>query len=299
MKLDLNAIPGELVTFHASDGIELQGFFVKSKKRTRKAVIHISGLTGNFHRGAAVKRMLPFYLDKGYDFLLINTRGSGVISRLYQVKDKKVKRKTIGTAFEKFEESERDLKGAIEFLKSRRYRKIILQGHSTGCQKATYYMYKTRDRRVAAIVLLAPADDYNVVDKKELGKRWMPTVRYAKEKVKKGPNELMPKKLVKNKIISVQRFLSVNDLSRVEARIFNYESGNFKEFRSMTLPVLAVFGTKEQHKTKPVSVYLKQLSKATRSKKFTAIEIEGGDHDFKPHEKEAAQKVVDWLDKVV
>jgi hypothetical protein len=159
-------------------------------------------------------------------------------------------------------------------------------------------MYKTNDKRVSAVVLLAPADDYNTA-KKILGKKWKVAANFAKRMLKKKSDELIPRDLVKHQFFSVQRFLSKHDLSGVEARIFNYESGNFREFRSMALPVMAVFGSKEEYKTKPVRIYLKQLAKVTRSKKFAAIEIKGANHAFKNHEAETAREVVKWLNKMV
>jgi len=297
MKFDPAAIQGELITYHATDRIELQGFLIRGK-RSGKIVVHIHGLTGSFFRNVAVKRKIPYYLSAGYDFFLINTRGHGTITPMYRVKGKKERWVQIGTAFEKFEDCVKDLKGVVKYLRSKGYKKIILQGHSTGCQKATYYMYKTGDRGIAAIVLLAPADDYNTT-KKMLKKKWKTAFNFSKRIIKKKPNELMPRELIKNKILSVQRFISTNDLSRVEARLFNYESGNLREFRSMTLPVLAVFGSKEEYKTKPVRIYLKQLERTTRSEKFLAIEIPGANHAFKGHEAETAQAVVEWLNMVV
>ena len=62
MKFDTSAILGELVTYHATDGVELQGFLAKSKRRTGKVVVHIHGLTGSFFRSAMQKRMVPHYL---------------------------------------------------------------------------------------------------------------------------------------------------------------------------------------------------------------------------------------------
>jgi alpha-beta hydrolase superfamily lysophospholipase len=298
MKFDVDAIPGDLITFHASDGIELQGFLVKSKRRTGKIIVSIHGLTGSFFRSATQKRMIPHYADGGYDYFSINTRGHGTLSPMYRVRGKKVKWMEIGTALERFEDCVKDLKGVVSLLKAKGYRKIILQGHSTGCQKATYYMYKTGDRRISAVVLLAPADDYNT-GKKQLKGKWKKAVSIAKKMVKAKSRELMPSRAIIGKRLTAWRFLSTNDLSNVEARLFNYEAKTLKEFRSMTLPVMAVFGSKEQYRTKNVRIYLKMLEKQTRSKNFLAVEIPGANHDFRMHEAETAQAVVEWLDKAV
>jgi len=298
MKFDPSDIQGELITYHATDGIELQGFLVKSKRRTGKVVVHIHGLTGSFFKNATVKRMIPYYLSSGYDFFLINTRGHGTITPMYRVKGKKVKRIEIGTALEKFEDCVKDLRGVVNFIRKRGYKKIILQGHSTGCQKVTYYTYKTKGRRISAVVLLAPADDYNVA-KKQLKRKWKYAVNFAKKMLKKKSKELMPTQMINNKRLSAWRFLSTNDLSNIEARVFNYELKNLREFSGMTLPVMVIFGTKEQYKTKPVRIYLQKLERLTRSKKFLAVEIPDANHDFRKHEAETAKAIIEWLNKVV
>ncbi len=296
MEFDIKEISGNLITYTAIDGTELQGFLVKSKKKTNKVVIHVHGLTGNFFRSLPTRKIIPFYLTAGYDFLSINTRGHDIVSWLVKVKGKKRKGFSAGTAFEKFEDCVKDIGGIVDFVAKKGYKNIVLQGHSTGCQKATYYVYKIRDKRVSSIVLLAPADDYNV-DKKKLGKKWKPAVKLARKLAKKNPNSLMPLGMTNDELFSAQRFLSLSDKSRVEARIFDYEVGSLKEFSNITCPILAIFGSKEQYRTKPVRIYLDQLKIATKSKKFQGVEIKGANHSFQDHEQALALSVVNWLNK--
>lgn len=293
MGFNINKIKGELVAYKTSDGLELHGFLIKSRSNPKKIVVHIHGLTGNFFRKALPHKIAQHCLSVGYDFLIVNTRGHGTISWINGAKLGKRKNVEIGTALERFEDCVQDLKGVIDFLASTGYKKIILQGHSTGCQKSIYYIYKTQDKRVSAIVLLAPADDYNA-NIKILGRKWKKAVNFAKKIVQKTPNKLMPLNLTNNEYLSAQRFLSLNDLSRVESRIFNYGS-NLKEFGALKLPILAIFGSKDESRTKPVKLYLKKLAAVTASRNFVTAEIKHANHSFKNYEAKTARVVVNWL----
>ncbi len=296
MKSSFYKIRGELVTFYADDGLELQGFLARSKIRTKKAIIHIHGLTGAFFRSHLASKLLPKFLSAGYDSFVINTRGYGIISRFKIITGKKSLRMNSGTALERFEDCVKDVRGAIKFLLSQGYRKIILLGHSTGCQKSIYYVHKEKDKRISAIILLAPADDYNV-NKKELKGKWKMAVKTAKKLLKKNPNALLPLNLTNNEYLSAQRFLSFGDLSRVESRLFDYES-DLKEFQSIRIPTIAIFGSREEYKTKPVSTYLEKLRRLSNSPNFSAIEIKGATHSFQNHEAETANAVINWLNKI-
>lgn len=99
-------------------------------------------------------------------------------------------------------------------------------------------------------------------------------------------------------------FLAINtrgslmDERRVEAQLFDYAKGEFKLFRRIKTPMLAVFGNKEEYKMMAVSKYLDMLRKASTSRCFGALEIRGADHGFSGKEKELAQAVVSWLDNL-
>jgi len=298
MSFDINHIPGELIAFKTSDGYELHGFLIKGKnkkKKSGKVLISIHGMTGNFYSWPGSRLMAKIFLQNGYDFFKINTRGHDVVSKYYRNIKGKSESYLGGTAYEKFEDSWKDIAGAVSEMKEKGYKKIILFGHSTGCQKAAYYAYKTNSKDISAVVLMAPADGFNT-NKKELGRKFYPTLRLARRLAQRN-QKLIPLEDGFNSM-SPKRFLSIADLKSVEARLFNYEDNKMKEFSKIKVPICAVFGSNEEYKTKPVRIYLKQLAKVTRSKKFVAVEIKGADHAFKNHEAETAKVVVKWLDKL-
>ncbi|MBI4144432.1 alpha/beta fold hydrolase [Candidatus Woesearchaeota archaeon] len=283
----VHSISGLLVEFSAADGILLHGFLEKPKKRTNTCIIYIHGMGGNFYKHALVKKISKTAVSRNFAFFSMNTRGHDALAKSHSVKGGK---KNIGTNLEVFEHCIRDIKGAINALKKLGFSSFILAGHSTGCQKVTYYQYKTKDRRVKALVLLAPADDFNI-QKKSSAKKFSKVVKLAEALVKKRKPEVV---LDVFDGFSAQRFLSIASPKRVESRLFNYDS-KLKEFSSITVPVYACFGSKEEYATKPVKTLLSILARKTNSVFFTPVVVKNANHGFNHHEEELARSVLKWL----
>jgi pimeloyl-ACP methyl ester carboxylesterase len=288
----MDGIKGELVSFPTQDGLILHGFLAKPKARSDKAILNVHGLHGNFYKSKYANAISQTAVRNGFCFLSIEQRGSYAAFGMGQKKGKKFKRLLGGGSYEKFEDSAYDIDGAVRFLKRIGIKKIFLQGHSTGCQKITYYQYKKQNSAVKAIILLGPVDDYNL-RKTELGRKFGEAVKFARKNIK-NKDMLMPKKYI-NGMFSVSRFLSFADLKYVESRIFNYELPRLKEFGSIRQPILAVFGSKEQYACKPVDKYMRILAANSKSKRFTSLIIRNADHGFRNKEKELATKLIDYL----
>lgn len=291
-----SALKGELVSFPTADGLRLHGFLVRARGRSDRALIHIHGLEGSFYRGDFAKGIARHLAANGINFLTIELRGSYTSTGFRKVKGKKHAWLSAGGGFERFEDCIYDIGGAIRFLGGLGIKKVYLEGHSTGCQKITYYQYKKRDRRVKALILAAPADDYNL-QKHELGRRFTNAIKAARILYKRNRRADMPKRYVKRGY-SAGRFLSFSDLRFVEARLFNYESNKLKEFSAIRQPILALFGEKEEFALKPVREYMKILKRDTGSRKFDYLIIKGADHGFDGKDKEVARKISDWLNAI-
>lgn len=285
-----HAIDGKLVTFLASDRLILNGFLTGSKS-SRRCIMYVHGMTGNFYHGALAKVLAERASRSGYSSFLINTRGHDVLSsgRFLTRSQRRVR---IGTLVERFEDSVKDIDGAIRFLKKSGYREFVLAGHSTGCQKILYYQYRKRRKDVRALILLAPDDDYNL-NKRELGNKWAGLVRKAKKlsRTKKGNtyNPEFP--------FSPARFVSVADPNKIEARLFNYD-GRLAEFSSIETPMYVVFGTKDEGAVRPVKDYVSILWEKTGSRNYGSLIIKNARHSFTGYEDVVADSVLKWLGRI-
>lgn len=278
---------GKAVRFLASDGFRLSGLLFGKGKTAKTCMIYLHGMGGSMINGIS----LAFAKNAGSEcaFFSFSNRGHDLVSSLWRFSGGKRKRLIAGLAFEKFEDSMQDIGGAMDALQKLGFRRFILCGHSTGCQKAIYYQYKKSDKRVVGIALLAPADDYNL-NKKDYGRNYSAMLSKCKEMIRKGKgNEVVDRKLG----FSAQRLDSILDQRRAEARIFDY-NGKLSEFASVKTPILAVFGSEEEHKLMPVKRYLEILDVRSSSIRFRSCEMPGADHSFFSREEELAAYVNKW-----
>ncbi|MDG6989490.1 MAG: alpha/beta fold hydrolase [Nitrososphaerota archaeon] len=252
----MNTTSGELIQFEASDGLILTGFLAKSKYPNETVVVHVHGFGGNFASFSSLFRIYGRALKQGFSLFTINTRGAGLKTR-FRSDNKSF---TIGSSNEVFEDCVKDISGAILAVKRLGFERVILSGHSTGCQKVTYYQSLTQNESVKGLILLAPTDDYNA-NKKDLGVKFDAAASLAKSMVALGMgHQPMPEETGVH-FMSAMRFNSVANLENPEANIFNYEAPKLNIYSKVEVPVLAVFGGQEQYRTKPVKQYIQKLYK--------------------------------------
>lgn len=289
-------MPGELVKFTTKDGLVLEGFLHHSAKKNRRAIIHVHGMIGTFYKPPFLWELSKELKDTGYDLFMFNNRGTGLETRFTS----KGRRKDIGTAHEKFEECILDIDAAIKTMQELGYKEFFLSGHSTGCQKITYYQAKKQNKKVKALLLLAPADDYNEARKK-LGKKFQTAVKTAKQMDRQGKGpEIVPKWVSTYSGIeafSAKRFLSVADSKSTEAQVYNYH-GRMANFSKIKEPMFAVFGSKEAHKEISPRKMLKILREKTNSELLITCEIKGAKHSFYGNEKELVKGIKNFIVKL-
>ncbi len=284
-KTNINKINVDLVKFKTKDGLLLDGFVSKSKPNNKKIIIHIHGMTGDFFRGGFIFQLSRQLKGTPFDLFSINTRGYGLITKFYCGK----KRKRIGTAREKIIESIYDIDGAIKEATKMGYKEFVLSGHSTGCQKVALYQSKKQSKKVKALLLLSPCDDYNLEKIKPTYKK---SLGIAKKMVSTGKgNDILPS-WISN--YSAKRYLSFADPKNLEAQLFNY-NGKLKHFSNVKQPILALFGGKDYFADKNGKESLATLRKKTKSVLMETIIISGAIHIYTGKEKEVSKAITTFL----
>lgn len=287
-KVKSGEIEGKLVSFLTNDKLPLEGFISRSKAHNKKLIISVHGMTGDFFSYPLMWTLAKELIGTNYDLFLANNRGSGIKTKFY-LKDG---RRILGTAYEKFEDCILDIDAAVNKAKKLGYKEIILAGHSTGCQKITYYQAKKQNKIVKGIILLSPASDYEIALER-FGKKLLQIVAKMKKLIAKGRGNLVIPKYTGD--YTINRFVSFADPTRAEAETFNY-GGELKLFSKIRTPILAVFGTKEKHTAgRKVTQMLQILRIKSNSVIIATAEILGGDHSFVGKEKETCLAVKEFL----
>ncbi len=271
-----------IFSFKTSDGLDLYGGLIeakKSQKRNKKdaktAVVHVHGMTAFFFEGKLIQAVAKAANSAGHDFFAFNNRGMGSVSL--------INKRFLGTSLEDFEGCKYDISAALTSLQKLGYEKYILVGHSTGCQKVTYYAATTKKFKIESIILLAPADDL-AIQKDLLGKDFNAYLKEAEEltKNRKGDTILPPR--FKTTMFSAKRFYHLFKDNSLEGDIFNYTkpiimTGKIKQ------PILAVFGEKEQYTILRPKVMLEKIAATFTNKKSKTVIIPNADHSFHGEEK--------------
>ena len=263
----------------------LDGFYraAPARKKGRSAaapplIAFVHGMGSNFYRSKLKKAFLDAASAAGFPILAFNNSGAEG-----------------GTASERFTDCLYDLDAVRAWARRRMHGSIVWVGHSTGCQKATYWESRRRTAAApasAAIVLLAPADD-NAILARDLGQGGLARkIAWARREIAAGCPDSMFERAYER--FTARRFLSVADAASTEASIFRY-AGPLAAFRRLRCPVLAVFGDAEEFAALPPAAMLDKLAAATRSPRFDSWLVPGAGHSFRGAEAPLAAAVCRWV----
>ncbi len=278
MSLESWTLPGTLVALPLKRKRErpLDGFLAHGTKANRHLAVFVHGMGGNFYRSVFKKTMMEQCRRSRFDVLSFNNRG-------YENQ----------VASETFRDCLQDLDAALAFGVSRGYRTFTLIGHSTGCQKITYYQAVRKRPDVTGLVLAAIGDDYAIC-RRDLGPRYGYWVRRARQLVEEGKGDTrLPAACLG---FEAARFLSVAIRDELEASLFDFE-GPMKHFRRIATPMLALFPAEEQFACIPVEEMADILEAKTRSADFERVVIPDADHSFHGQEKPAVLAISRWITK--
>jgi pimeloyl-ACP methyl ester carboxylesterase len=235
----------KLVRINSIDGIEMVGLLYEPEENSHKIAIHVHGLCGNFYENRFIDTLAKEYTDKDISFLTFNNRGVNYISDLKKGNDSEL----IGGCYERFKDSLLDIEGAVNFVKENGYTDIILEGHSYGCNKVSYYYNKKKDKCIRKIVLLAPCDipreSLKFLSKDEYEKAKEESTRLVNEGKEK---ELIDFSINSNGVIAAGTYYNdflpngENDFIRYNDGI----NGKSEVFNSIDIPVLIIFGDEDQ-----------------------------------------------------
>ena len=221
-------------------------------------------------------------------FIYEHNRGHSIENDIV-MKDGSFKR--CGCMYEIFEDCIYDIDLAIQTAKG--YKKIILLGHSYGCNKVIYYYYKKHPNILG--IILASAPDM-------IGSHLLVEPDY-KELLKEAKNNIdnnKPTKLL-HKMIEDYMYMSsltyynwYNENSNLNNLPVISNKEHWEQFETIEVPILTFSGSNEED-------YYLQLDllkdKALNCKKFEYKIIEDTGHTYKNKELEVANLIFDWINK--
>lgn len=274
----------EFVRFKATDDVELQGWLSLGSSDT--AVVHIHGMSGNGYENYFLDNLRDVCTQNDMTFFTIDTRGRGVISEFKQGD----KTKLAGSCFEIFEESVRDIQGAIDYLKARGKKKFVLEGHSLGCTKVVNFVLNEDVADVTKIILLAPTD---MAGWAKLDPNHATYLTKAKQLLADGkPEELVGAQCWSdNTPLSAQTYPTICEEGS-SADIYGQREGGAL-LGQVEPPMLIPYGAEDigiKEIDGTMDNYLKRVNPIKHVNTQVAV-IEGAPHSFRDHEQELANVV--------
>jgi alpha-beta hydrolase superfamily lysophospholipase len=286
-------IPVLLTQIKTRDDVRLDGIFVKPVRKGKTALIWLHGLTSYFHSSKTLIHELSSRCQKaGIGYLKFDTRGHDLITR------GSGKHVLLGTLFEKFEDCIYDIRAMIVYAKRLGYKNIVLAGHSTGANKAVYYLYKTRDKSVKGVVLIGGINDI-AAEKKRVGKKeFERIIRITNKLYRKDPASFF---WSRGFLYTARRSMSLHTPESPED-VFPYYNlkARWKELKSIRAPLAVILGSRDEYLDRPAKELIEIFHKnATRTKHFDSVIIKGAGHSFTKKEKELAKTIVRWINRAI
>lgn len=283
-------IPLFLSHIKTKDNLLLEGVVSLPKRKPTTALIWLHGLCSNFSRSQKLMSEVIAQCNKNnIVYLKFNTRGHDLASR--------GKKNLAGGGFEKFEECLYDIHAIIRYARKLGCKKIILAGHSTGANKALYYVYKRRDPAVKGLLLLGPISDragqMQILGKKKLDS----SLRIAEKLSQKNPQALMP---IEYGFFTARRYLSLYKQGTAED-VFPYHNptAKWKELAHLRVPLTVIVGSHDQYLDRSAKEFIDTFRcHALSTKSFTGIIIKNAHHNFRNKETELTDEIMIFIKKV-
>ncbi|MGH9687422.1 MAG: alpha/beta fold hydrolase [Candidatus Acidiferrales bacterium] len=264
-------------------------------ERPKAAIIFVHGLGSN---AFAHHDYLTSLVTGNSGVLFFSNRGHDGIAGIKKLKPGAKKGyiyESSGVAHEVFTDCVDDIQGAVNLLVRRGARRIYLVGHSTGCQKITFYLSRvTNAKRIAGAVLLCPISDYADAHHQNERKRMKAEVAAKKLVRRNRPHELLSAHLWRGPI-DAQRFLSLYTPGSKE-EIFTYAQPRTipRTLRKVTAPLLVVFAGDDEYRDRDTLQIVEWFRNNLRSKKSAIRIVPGASHSFSGKEVAVARAIRRW-----
>lgn len=274
---------------YTDDGLRLPMVHFNSKEKDI-CVIFVHGMCGTIIDNYFATVFGNMLYENNIGFIYEHNRGHSIENDII-MKDGSFKR--CGCMYEIFEDCIYDIDLAINKAKELGYKRIILLGHSYGCNKVIYYYYKKHPNILGIILASAPdmlGSHFSVQDDyKEL-------LQEAKENIDNGnPTQLLHKMIENYMYMSSQTYYNwYNDNSNLNNIPIISNPDYWKQFASINVPILTFSGSKEED----YYLHLDLLeSKALNCKDFEYKIIENTVHTYKNSENEIGNIILNWIIK--
>lgn len=277
------------------DNLELAGLLYEPDKKSKKILVHVHGMAGNFYENKFLDHIANTLTSNGIGFLTFNNRGCEYIKDMYRVVDGWRKYTRIGDTYEKFEDCILDIQAAIDFAEGKGFAEIHLSGHSLGAPKVAFYLSETKDARIKTVAFLSPAD---MVGLAKMDKDYDIDMKMAKDMIaKRKGNEIMPKLIWGESYLTANTLMDLSD-EKSKVAIFNYYDPKDKltVLSEISTPAITIMGKKDEALSIPVEKVMERMKESMKSsKKIETVILGDANHQYDGYQDQLAGILVNWI----
>ncbi len=273
---------------YTTDGLKLPMVHFESKEKDI-CVICIHGTCGTIIDNYFATVWGKFLAEKNIGFIYEHNRGHSIENDIV-MRDGSFER--YGCMYEIFEECIYDIDLAIETAKKKGYKRIILLGHSYGCNKVIYYYYIKHPNILG--IILASAPDMVGSHLSVQSKEYKELLEEAKNNIDNNePTKLLHKMIEDYMYMSSQTYYNwYNENSKLNNLPVIANPEHWEQFEAIDVPILTFSGSKE----KDYYLHLDLLKeKAKNCNNFEYKIIEGTGHTYKKKEIEIGNLIYEWI----
>lgn len=274
---------------YTKDGLKLPMVHFESSKKDI-CVVCIHGMCATIIDNYFATVWGKLLSQKNIGFLYEHNRGHSIENDI-EMKDGTFKR--CGCMYEIFEDCIYDIDLAIEIAKKKGYQRIILLGHSYGCNKVIYYYYKKHPTILGMILASAPD---MVGSHKMLQPDYNELLNEAKENIEnKKPEKLLHKQVEDYMYMSSRTYNNwYNENSNLDNLPIINNVQSWKQFKTIDIPILTFSGSNEEEFYLQLNL-LKE--KACNCNNFEYKIIENTGHTYQEKELEIGNLLYQWISK--
>ena len=284
------------------DDLRLMGVYYKGKDT---CVIGVHGMSGNFIENYFANVLGEKLTAKGYGFIYGHNRGychvNDIVKKPVKSEDNGWNYTRVGEAYELFEDSLKDVAAWVEKARELGYKKVILLGHSLGCNKTIYYLYKNPDTDIIGVILASPPDMVGLVELEKYQPDHQRLLQQARELVKVGkPREILDGKIWDWYEISAQTYLSLfGQGGPVDNLPVLRNPEIFEQLATIKQPILGIIGEHDDIEIRNLKDDIELIkSKATATADFQIKFIVGGNHNYENREDFFVDAIIDWIENL-
>ena len=295
-----------MITFEyvtSADFLRLQGVHYKHPA-SDTVVLCIHGMSGNFIENYFANVLGKHLSEEHCSFIYAHNRGYNHTNDIVLTNKSPAEfpggRPTAryGVTFEIFEDCLIDLTAWVQQCLHLSYKKIILMGHSLGCNKLIYFYHKLKPNNVIGVILASPPDLHGLITLPKFQKNSADLFAEAEKNVNNGePRKILSEYIWRYYKLSSATFLSFFSLNSAADNLPLWRNPErYDQLAEIKVPVLALLAEHDDIIIRSKEEDLSLIkSKALSCPNFSQAIIPKAGHVYDCQEESLAKQLLAWI----